>query len=198
MTDKPSQTRRTGLPKNQRNRSRPIQQVGSIDINGGSNAIAKDKQDLIFTCKKCGGHNLVVTHVWSLLAGVESERWQEWGPLKDNHHWQFEFKEKIEEKADHEVQRGDFGDYEEDDSASEPEEYEIFEAETSPEGDEYFLNCESCDREIEFGWSKPDRHGLIMPVEFSDFIPSESWPDLKYMDVWQQRGWLRRTDIHPD
>jgi len=31
-----------------------------------------------------------------------------------------------------------------------------------------------------------------MPVEFSDFNPAESWPDPKYLDIWQQRGWVRK------
>lgn len=145
-----------------------------------------------FTCKKCGGHSLTVTHVWSILAGEESERWREWGPLKDSHHWQYEFKEKIEEEPDAEVQRGDFGEFEQDDSASEPEEYEIFEPQTYRESDEFFVNCDDCDREIEFGWSQPDRRGLIWPVEFSDFTPNESWPDPKYFDLWQKRGWVRK------
>ena len=145
-----------------------------------------------FTCSSCGGHTLIVTHVWSILAGENSERWQEWGPLKDNHHWQYQFKEQIEENADAEVQRGDFGEFQEDDSDSEPEEYEIFETETNRENDEFFVNCETCDREIAFGWSKPDQRGLIFPVEFSDFDPSESWPDPKYMDIWQQKGWVRK------
>ena len=150
-----------------------------------------------FTCNKCGGHELIVTHVWNIQAGNDSESWREWGRLKDKHHWQYEFKEKIEENADDEVQRGDFGDFEDDDSASEPEEYEMYEAETSRESDEFFLNCGNCDREIEFGWSEPDRRGLILPVEFSDFNPVESWPDPKYVDTWKQRGWLQAGHIRP-
>ena len=157
----------------------------------------KDKDISKFTCIKCGGHELTVTHVWNILAGNASESWREWGPLKENHHWQYEFKEKIEENADDEVQRGDFGEFEEDDSSSEPEEYEIYEAETDRESDEFFVNCENCDREIEFGWSQPYRNGLIFPVEFSDFDPLESWPDPKYVDVWQQRGWFRTGHIQP-
>ena len=150
-----------------------------------------NKNDIpMFTCKECGGHNLIVTHVWTILAGANSERWQEWGPLKENHHWQYEFKEKIEENDDDEVQRGDFGEFEEDESSSDPEKYEIYEPETSRESDDFYVNCENCDRAVEFGWSQPDRRGLILPVEFSDFIPSESWPDPKYVDVWEQRGWL--------
>ena len=144
-----------------------------------------------FTCSKCGGHDLIVTHVWSIQAGNDTEAWREWGPLKADHDWQYEFKEKIEKNADDAVQRGDFGAFEEDDSASEPEEYGTYEPETNREGDEFFVNCESCDREIEFGWSEPDRRGLILPSEFSDFNAVESWPDPKYVDAWQQRGWLR-------
>jgi hypothetical protein len=154
----------------------------------------KDNDAFKFTCKSCSAHNLVVTHVWSMLAGTKSERWQEWGPLKDNHHWQYEFKEKIEEIADKEAQLGDFGEFEEDDSASEPEDYEIYETQSDRESDEFYVNCGSCDREVEFGWSQPDRRGLIFPVESSDFIPTESWPDPKYVDVWHQRGWLRTKE----
>jgi hypothetical protein len=150
-----------------------------------------DKDVSKFTCKECGSHNLIVTHAWNILAGANSERWQEWGPLKDDHHWQYEFREKIEDDVENEVERGDFGDYEEDDASSEPEEYEIYESETSRESDEFFVNCGNCDREVEFGWSQPDRRGLIFPAEFSDFVPIECWPDPKYTEIWKQRKWLR-------
>ena len=59
-----------------------------------------------FTCTKCDGHELIVTHIWNIEAGAESERWREWGALKNDHHWQYEFKEKIEENADIWQQRG--------------------------------------------------------------------------------------------
>lgn len=144
-----------------------------------------------FTCSKCGGHELIVSRVWSIQAGTDSETWKEWGRLKNDHYWQFEFKEKIEANADEEVQRGDFGEFQEDDSITEPEEYETHEPETDRESDEFFVNCGDCDREIEFGWSQADRRGLILPVEFSDFDPLQSWPDPKYVDSWEQRGWLR-------
>ena len=154
---------------------------------------AKDISE--FTCNKCGSHELTVTHSWTIQAGNASEKWQEWGPLRENHHWQYEFKEKVEEHEEADVQRGDFGEFEEDDSVSEPEEYEIYEEETDRENDDFLVNCGNCDREIEFGWSQPYRHGLIFPVEFSDFDFLESWPDPKYVDVWQQRGWFRTGHI---
>jgi hypothetical protein len=30
-----------------------------------------------FTCNKCGGHELIVTHIWNIRAGNDSERWRE-------------------------------------------------------------------------------------------------------------------------
>jgi hypothetical protein len=150
-----------------------------------------------FTCKECGGHTLIVTHAWNIQAGANSERWQEWGPLKNDHHWHYEFREEIDDDLENEVQRGDFGDFEEDDSASEPEEYETHAAESNRESDEFYVNCENCDREIEFGWSEPDRRGLIWPVEFSDFVPGECRPDPKYADTWRQRHWLQTRSVQP-
>jgi hypothetical protein len=72
-----------------------------------------DHQPWKLTCKTCEGHELTITRIWNIEAGTDSERWREWGPLKDSHHWQYEFKEKIEENADDEVQRGDSGEFEE-------------------------------------------------------------------------------------
>src|SRR5690242_5882737 len=112
-----------------------------------------DKDASKFTCSKCGSDELTVTHIWNIQAGNASEKWQEWGPLKENHHWQYEFKEKVEEHEEEDVQRGDFGEFEENDSVSEPEAYEIYEEETDRENDDFLVTCGDCDREIEFGWS---------------------------------------------
>jgi hypothetical protein len=155
-----------------------------------------DLPPLKFTCKICGGHGLTVTHVWSILTGTESESWQEWGPLEGDHLWHYDYGERIVKKVDENngVERGDFGEFAEVDSDSEPEEYEMTEQKSNSE---YFVNCANCDREIEFGWSQLDRHGLILPVEFTDFNPLESWPDPKYVDIWQQKGWLRTGHLQP-
>jgi hypothetical protein len=152
-----------------------------------------------FTCKTCGGHSLTVMHTWTILAGPDSERWQEWGPLEADHLWHFDDKEKIETEndEDREAERGDFGEYAEDDSSSRPEEYEEFEPVNDPESDEFYVNCASCDREIEFGWSQPNRGGLIFPAECSDFIPGEIWPEPRYFDSWQRKHWLRMGDDKP-
>ena len=151
-----------------------------------------DNQPWEFTCKTCGDHKLTVTRIWTILAGPASERWQEWGPLEADHHWHYEFKELVDEKPEKEAELGDFGEFVDDDSASEPEEYEIFEPENNPESDEFYVNCANCDREIEFGWSQPNRGGRIFPVECSDFIPGKYWPEPRYLDSWRQKNWLRK------
>ena len=163
-----------------------------------------DKQPWEFTCKTCGDHKLNVTRVWKILAGPESESWQEWGPLEADHHWRFNFKEKIEKETDRnfddedgEIERWDFAEYTKDNSSSTPEEYEIFEPESNPGNDRFYVNCANCDREIEFGWSQPNRGGLIFPVECSDFIPGEIWPEPRYLDSWHQKHWLRKGDNQP-
>ncbi len=152
-----------------------------------------------FTCKICGGHELTVSHMWSILAGNDSETWQEWGPLEANHLWHYDFKEKIEKTdEENEVERGDFSEFAEDDSDSEPEEYEMIEKESDSDADEYYVNCAGCDREIEFAWSQLDQRGLILPVEVSGFDPLGCWPDPKYTKLWRQKGWLHTAHLQAD
>ena len=152
-----------------------------------------DNQPWTFTCKTCGGHNLTVTRVWKILAGPDSETWQEWGPLEADHHWIFKFKEKIEKEKDNndEVEPWDFAEYTKDNSSSKPEEYEIYESEDNPGNDEFYVNCAGCDQEIEFGWSQANRGGGIFPVECSDFIPGKYWPELSgSLAKYQRFDWI--------
>ena len=131
---------------------------------------------LKFTCKTCGSHELTVTHVWNLLSGNTSESWKEWGPLEAGHHWHYEFKEKL-----------DMGGKD-----------KVFDMEGATESDEYFVNCTNCDREIIFGWSHLDHCGSIFPVEFADFDPFSTWPDPKYVDVWQGKVQFHSNSIRYD
>ena len=160
-----------------------------------------DPQPWEFTCKACGGHRLTVSRVWTILAGPDTESWQEWGALDADHHWTFEFKEKIEKEEEddddeneNEDELEDFSEYAKDNSISKPEEYEIYEAEDNPGNDRFYVNCASCDREIEFGWELPNRGGRIFPVECSDFNPVDIWPETRYLNSWHQKHWLRRED----
>ena len=144
-----------------------------------------------FTCKRCGGHKLYVRRVWEILAGPESENWQEWGPLEADHHWHFRFKEKIEKAEKEDSDRWNFAKYTKDMSSPKPEDYEIYEPRTNPGNDMFYVNCASCDREIEFGWAQSNRGGGIFPVECSDFVPGRFWPEPRYLDSWHQKGWLK-------
>jgi len=155
-----------------------------------------DDQLWKFTCTTCVTHKLNVYRVWKILAGPESETWQEWGTLETDHTWVFKFKEKVEKDQDAEVERGDFGYFAEDDSSSKPEDYEVFESEDNPGNDKFYVNCAGCDREIEFGWSESNRGGGIFPVECSDFTPGKFWPEPRYLDSWQKKGWLPKGDNH--
>ena len=159
----------------------------------------KDRQPGEFTCRTCGGHSLSIIHVWSILAGSESETWQEWGSLEADHLWHYIYKEKIEKNEDENdgFELSDFGMLAEDDSDSDPEEYEIFEKESDPESDEFYVNGAGRDREIEFGWSEPDQSGRIFPVECSDFVPGNCWPEPRHWDSWQQKHWLRTGEGLP-
>ena len=156
-----------------------------------------DQQPWEFTCKTCGGHRLTVYRVWTILAGPDTETWQEWGQLEADHHWRFVFKEKIE-KEEKDDEREDFQTYAKDDSSSKPEAYEIYESEDNPGNDRFYVNCASCDREIEFGWELPNRGGRIFPVECSDFNPGKIWPEPRYLDSWHQKHWLKREDASYD
>jgi hypothetical protein len=154
-----------------------------------------------FICKTCGSKRLTVSRIWLTLAGSEIERWQESGPLKTNHLWSFKLRKKIEKEIDSnkkdEVKRWDFSENTKNNSSYKLEEYKTFALRGYPIGDKFYVNCAGCDREIEFGWSQPNRGGRIYPVECSDFISKEVWPDPKYVEVWRQRGWLRKEYTQP-
>jgi hypothetical protein len=53
------------------------------------------------------------------------------------------------------------------------------------------VRCASCDHEIEFGWSHQNRGGRIWPCEAADFNPWKSFPEERFTELWQKRGWLR-------
>jgi hypothetical protein len=73
------------------------------------------------------------------------------------------FREKTEKEIDlnkeDEVMRWDFSGYTKDSSSSKPEEHKIFAQGGHPIGDTFYVNCTACNREIEFGWSQPNRGG---------------------------------------
>ncbi len=152
-----------------------------------------ENKSCVFTCYTCGGHKLTVFHVWTILAGPDTETWQEWGPLDSNHLFHFEFKERIEKEKDRDAEsyRKKFQEYAKDNSNTKPEEYEVFDVENNSGNDMFYVNCTSCDREIEFGWSNQNRDGRIYPAECSDFVPNGIWPEPRYLESWHQKGWIK-------
>lgn len=144
-----------------------------------------------FACITCGAHHLNVLRVWTILAGQQTETWQEWGPLQADHRWQFEFKEKVDENPDDHDQPADFGEFAENDSSDELSAYEVMNPQLDSDADRFYVNCAGCDREIEFGWAEPGRSGGIFPVECSDFSLLKVWPEPRYLDAWLKKGWLQ-------
>jgi hypothetical protein len=67
--------------------------------------------------------------------------------------------------------------------------YLTVETEIDEESTEYSVVCASCSREVEFGWSRPDRQGDIWPAECPDFDPSVVWPEPRFRELWAARGW---------
>jgi hypothetical protein len=59
------------------------------------------------------------------------------------------------------------------------------------DGVEFSVSCGGCGREMEFGWSNPDRSGRIWPVEWNDFKPELVWPEPRFKESWSQKGWLK-------
>lgn len=55
---------------------------------------------------------------------------------------------------------------------------------------EFYVVCANCGREIEFGWTYTGRDAFIWPAEFADFDPRKCTPEPRYRDRWLKRGWL--------
>ena len=168
----------------------------------------------LFTCKDCGSHDLDVVHEYEFVTqhtdvlpctcgaaedGIAArtswekvQAFQESGPLDDDHHWEYEEPEEIdtqEEEGDLEVFcAGCLAEAE--DWEEESHEAKIDEGESN----QFFVHCAMCNREIEFGWSHPDRAGRIWPAECSDFNPWLSWPEPRYRESWAAKRWLRPGD----
>jgi hypothetical protein len=166
----------------------------------------------LFRCRDCGADELVVEHRYDLIhtysvsipCTCEGEHgtasfsrrtfrvpWREWGPLGEDHHWSYEDNEEGEkgEEDELEFEAACFpcsvvaGDGE--------AEIATEETQVDEESHEFFVFCGGCGREIEFGWSHPDRGGRIWPAEANDFNPWKSWPEPRFVDSWREKNWLR-------
>jgi hypothetical protein len=169
----------------------------------------------LFTCKECGSHDLRVEREYTLIqtychylpctcgetdeaaAAYESEQQtfvEEWGYLNEGHRVDWD-------EGDRQSTDGDREDgpptihcsvcfeqaTEQDWQLEEPDPR----AEEEIEDEEWFVCCDGCNREIEFGWSLPD--GRIWPAELGDFHPGCCCPEPRYRESWKEKGWLRPT-----
>jgi len=169
-------------------------------------------EEFIFTCKDCGSHNLRVVQQYEKNFNCKSElkcfddcenghelaairefqridSLHSWGWLEEDHHYSSEEEEIIESESGDEnlevfcedcFEDADADDWDYDEELDD-DEYEC----------EVYVICDGCDREIEFGWSHPDRGGRIWPAECDDFNPWKCWPEPRYKDVWATKNWLR-------
>jgi hypothetical protein len=66
------------------------------------------------------------------------------------------------------------------------------------EEDDLTITCNGCGREIEFGYSHPNKQGRIfLGADDTEFNPYKTFPDPKYLDKWKNRGWLRPKTPKP-
>lgn len=166
----------------------------------------------LYTCKKCGCHEFVVEHLHTqdiliedllrcscgnldkgyaailknkLIKGMRS-----WGFLSEDHTVGKWDKEEVDvsTEQDNDPQINCFKCYE-NDSDCDWEVGEEFESEIFDE--EWVVRCSECNREIEFGWSYPNRDGRIWTPEAQDFNPWKCSPEERYKEKWEERGWLR-------
>lgn len=176
-----------------------------------------DDEGLQFTCKECGCNELVVKEYYTIVqlltetqecscgegeGGLAYDRSYElrtsmvdYFQLEEDHH----FTHRIEQKNLDDPQMSD--DQEENiycENCFDPiEECDVFEKDPENESEvdeQFFVVCGDCKREVEFGWSHPDRGGRIWPVESADFNPYKSWPEPRYRENWRKKKWLRPTD----
>ena len=144
-----------------------------------------NENEFLFTCKECGSHDLYVECYYKTWKGAYWKIYVKRGSLniEDISEHRVEDWEEDEEMDSGYEKSFEIDDENEDDEA---EEIEIVE-----DTQEFYVRCEGCNREIEFGWSHPGWGGRIWPAECTDFNPWKCWPEPRYREKWAKKGWLR-------
>ncbi len=134
----------------------------------------------------CGAEEVAVVHCYRIDALCEQT-----GVLDERHQFDLDAPEVLEqlgtEQEEFEVscpacaEAADERCWETDPSQVEAEDHD----------DEFYVTCHGCGREVEFGWSHPDRGGRIWPAECADFDPKKCVPEPRFTDAWREKGWLR-------
>ncbi|MCJ7582427.1 MAG: hypothetical protein MUP98_18080 [Candidatus Aminicenantes bacterium] len=169
----------------------------------------------LFTCKKCSSHDVLVASLYKILEGhkrilpckcgtsssgiaaIQSysfeKHYEDYGYLSQNHQWEFIHRNNLIDQKEvdqdfhlqcskcfllYEIDRQEWRSYFEKKALLE-------------ESVEFHVSCGGCGHEIEFGWSHPERAGDIWPVECVDFDPEKVWPEPRFRERWDQKGWIR-------
>ena len=168
-------------------------------------------EQLDFKCSECGSEELIVVYDYEIrvcyrhylpcecengeevaaeIKTYSIDAYTQEGILQEDHRWDWEETEHLGD-VDHGEEYSqvfcrncleDAGQV--DWQVEEEDEREI-------EDEEFYVRCGGCDREVEFGWSHPDRGGRIWPAESKDFNPWKCWPEPRYLESWEKKGWLR-------
>jgi len=181
----------------------------------------EDAEEHIFTCIKCGCHDLIVrfnsvcceeyidyqkcncgfsddgfAYLMRYLTFTEIENCHY---LDEDHRFDEEAPEYCDEEIESEIDNDIIEEeifcekcYNPDrecitERTEKPEEYDEDDTECT-------VFCADCEREIEFGWSHPDRGGRIWPAECLKFKPWSCWPEPRFKEKWAKKKWLRPTD----
>lgn len=169
--------------------------------------------EYIFTCKDCRSHDLLVVHEYVIvehynktlpcvcgntideIAALRSyyvaTACRESGWLDDDHRSTYEESEETEDLGEKEDDYQVFCKECLENAEGEDWAIEHDESEVDEDSNEFYVYCGGCNREIEFGWSHPNRGGRIWPAECTDFNPWKCWPEPRYTDKWAERDWLR-------
>lgn len=170
--------------------------------------------EYLFTCNKCGNHELIVVHDYTMtkyfirtlycdcgdsednIAAKEKSHvktaYTNWGELEDDHRWEEDEMEELEiienEIDSHKVYCQKCFD----NASSNDWEFDE-ESDYDEDSHEHFVRCDGCKREVEFGWSHPPETGggRIWPSECKDFNPWRCFPNPKYKESWAKKNWIR-------
>lgn len=174
---------------------------------GIGETIATDQAPL-FRCTDCGAEELTVTRNFVRVSQFEryvpcdcgdnevaverryrnESAYEQSGVLKDDHRVEFDSPEHVEDLGDEDEGYEVFCPKCAEDADESAWQMDPHQIETEDTDDEFYVRCSGCGREIEFGWSHPDRGGRIWPAECSDFNPWKCWPEPRYKEAWQQKG----------
>ena len=162
---------------------------GSHDIEVACDFVRVEHHERILQCG-CGEHDVAAVHTYSTRTSSERR-----GRLGDDHEREWEEHEDGELSA-----QSDGGCVVSCQTCYEGADEYAWEIsthsdQTEVEDEEFFVRCGGCQRELEFGWSHPERGGRIWPADCTDFNPWKCWPEPRFVDSWREKGWLRPLSI---